>query len=238
MRFFYPNLSTQGPYLGMHIELTDGIYQHWVKVLRARVGDGAILFDGTGGEWNAVLTHIDKKSAQVVLGAFNPINRELGVKVILAQAVSKPERMDYAIAKACEMGVSVIVPIISDYSLPANRAQKQAHWQKIAISACEQCGLNIVPIIKDAVAFTDFVAQDTSCHKIVLDPNGQKNLPSLQVGDSISLLVGAEGGLSERERDLAYQHGYHGLYLGTRILRTETAPIVAMALIDNALIGA
>lgn len=230
MRFF-----VDLPLEGQHsLTLPDNIYHHWCRVLRGKIGDTATLFNGKGGEYLATLTHIDKKNATAELGAFNPINRMPAYQITLAQAISKGERMDYTIQKACELGVFAIQPIVSERSerLRYERDNKKLlHWQQVAISACEQCGLNIVPPILPPIALNDYLV---ACHdplKLIMAVNPladsfdvHQRLPA-----HISILVGAEGGFSDDEIAIACQHGFTPWTLGERILRTETASVVAMA---------
>lgn len=230
MRFFVPNLSKNS-----QINLPDGVYAHWVRVLRACVGDSAVLFDGTGGEYVATLTHIDKKSASAQIGEFNPINRNLSVRVRIAQGVARGDKMEQVITKACELGAWQICPIITTRTQnPKIYKDKQPHWQKIAVSACEQCGLNIIPKVYAPMTLGDFIALDDSTHKIVLaTPKGTRAvLPDFCTdGSSISLVVGAEGGLTSDE--MAKLKDYHRFSLGARVLRTETAAIAMLAIINH-----
>lgn len=230
MRFFvYENLT-----VGQNLTLPNSVYHHWCKVLRAKVGERATLFNGKGGEYLACLIHIDKKGAQVHLEAFDPINRTSALQITLAQAISKGERMDYTIQKTCELGVSAIQPIISERSERPRyeRDQKKLiHWQNIAISACEQCGLNIVPQILPPMTLTDYLSTSSDPLKLVMavHPLSHSFDISQSLPERISLLVGAEGGLSADEIAKACQHGFVPWTIGERILRTETAGVVAMA---------
>lgn len=236
MRFFVKMPLTTGDTL----RLPDGVAHHWGKVLRAKVGETAVLFNGQGGEYTATLTHIDKKGASVTIGQHNPASRTLPYRVCLAQAMSKGERMDYTIQKACEMGVSAIQLIISERSerLRYERDHKKlSHWQSVAISACEQCGLNIIPQILPPITLTEYVRSCTDELKLILSPSddGECYVPS-SLPDGVSLLVGSEGGFSADEVALAHECGFLSWTLGERILRTETAGVVAMA--SLAMIGA
>lgn len=215
------------------ITLPDDVYHHWIKVLRANIGDTATLFNGQGGEYTATLTHIDKKSAHVHIDEFNPINRTLPYRVTLIQAMSKGERMDYTVQKACELGVSAIQFITTERSerLRYERDNKKLiHWQKIAISACEQCGLNIVPAVLAPIALSDALHTCTDELKIVMSlPSHHRYTPTAPLPPTISLLVGSEGGLSDDELDLCHQHGFLSWTIGERILRTETAGVAGLA---------
>lgn len=218
---------------GEQLILPQAVAHHWTRVLRARVGDSAILFNGQGGEYDAHLTHIDKKSATVTIGTHHLIDRTLPYHVTLAQAISKGERMDYTIQKACEMGVSAIQLITSQRSerLRYERDLKKLnHWQGITIAACEQCGLNIIPTILPPMPLPDYLLSCTDILKLMLAPTTDTiYTPTPPLPKRISLLIGAEGGLSDDEMMLAYEHGFHAWQLGERILRTETAGVVAMA---------
>ncbi|MDO5650981.1 MAG: 16S rRNA (uracil(1498)-N(3))-methyltransferase [Moraxella sp.] len=217
---------------GQSLQLSDTVYHHWCKVLRAKIGDTAILFNGTGGEYTATLTDISKQFATVHITDHNLIDRTLPYHITLAQAISKGERMDYTIQKACEMGVSAIQLIISERSdrLRYERDNKKlAHWQGIAIAACEQCGMNIIPQILAPISLVEYVANCTDKLKLVMALGSSNFAPSTPLADTISILVGAEGGLTDDETNLAITHGFAPWTLGERILRTETAGIVAMA---------
>lgn len=245
-RFFYNFSNTLKT--GETLPLTDDIFHHWCKVLRANVGDTALLFDGTDGEYQAILTQIDKKTAFVTIENFNPTNRTLPFYVAVGLVMSRGERMDYAIQKATEMGVYRVHLLTSQHGevrlKPDQIAKKLEHWQGVAISACEQCGLNIVPQILAPIAISDFIKQplDHEHHsqktwqKLVLavpdEKINWKNFNPNTVNFSQSnfcLLIGAEGGLSDDEVNLALQHGFLPWQIGERVLRTETAPVVALA---------
>ncbi|UNU73630.1 16S rRNA (uracil(1498)-N(3))-methyltransferase [Moraxella nasovis] len=215
------------------LTLPDDVYHHWCKVLRAKIGDAATLFNGQGGEYTAVITDIDKRRAVVMLTHFNPNNRTTYQHITLAQAMSKGERMDYTIQKACEMGVFAIQLIITERSerLRYERdLKKLSHWQAVAISACEQCGLNIIPKILPPVELDEFLANCHDTLKLVMALSSDKHVYTpAPLPNSISILIGPEGGLSENEIAKACSHGFLTWTLGERILRTETAGIVTMA---------
>lgn len=238
-RFFYsqPDLLK----VGNQISLTDEIFQHWCKVLRANVGDMAMLFDGFGGEYTAVLQQVDKKTAQVLITDFSPINRALPFDVAIGIVMSRSERMDYAIQKSCELGVKNIHLLTSQHGevrlKPDQVAKKLAHWQAVANSACEQCGLNIVPQIFAPIAIDDFIiaqSQKNVTNLVLSVPTrlNSEQIFSYQKFDPMQkycVLIGAEGGLSDDELKFAYQHHFLSWQLGERVLRTETAPVVALS---------
>ena len=270
-RFFYnqPN-SLQ---VGSTVPLTEEIFHHWCKVLRASMGEQALFFDGQGGEYTVTLTDITKKQALVTINDFNPINRDLPFTVNIALVMSRGERMDYAIQKATELGVSSIQLLTSQHGevrLKADQAAKKlAHWQQVAVSACEQCGLNIVPTLLAPKAFSDWIDElagvptSSDVTKLILavppDDSGVV-LPYDQIeGNDIEhhdiepitpytnplpqitnqfrqcslaqfwLLIGAEGGFSAQEITQAIERGFMPWQIGERVLRTETAPVVALS---------
>ncbi len=219
--------------LGTTITLTDTIYHHWCKVLRAKIGDTATLFDGQGGEYDTTLVSVDKKSAKVMLNNYYPLNRTPAFEATIGLVMSRGERMDYAIQKACEMGVHRIQLLTSERCqahLKYERDFKKIdHWQGVAIAACEQCGLNLIPSITPPLALQTWVATCQDTLKLVLalaDGNPIFNTP---LPKNIALLIGAEGGLAPNELDFAIQHGFMPWTIGERVLRTETAPVVALS---------
>lgn len=219
-----------------HVELTDTVFHHWVKVLRAQVGESATLFNGQGGEYQATLTEINKKTATVIIQQFNPDNRTPAFTTLLGQVMSKGDRMDYAIQKAVELGVSNIQLLTSDrceMRLKYDRDQKKIdHWQGIAIAACEQCGMNTVPTIYAPVSLDNWLASQLPATKLVLAPNKDETDVLVDATKDIALLIGPEGGLSEAEIQLANQAGFKNWCIGSRVLRTETAPIVALSILN------
>lgn len=218
------------------IELTETVFHHWCKVLRAQVGDQATLFNGQGGEYNVELTEVSKKSATVQVSTFNPSNRTPAIRTLLGQVMSKGDRMDYAIQKAVELGVSEIQLLTSErceMRLKYDRDQKKLdHWQGIAIAACEQCGMNIVPKILAPLSLEKWLASELPETKLVLAPNKDETSPLSNAKANIALLIGPEGGLSETEIQTANEVGFVNWCIGERVLRTETAPVVALAILN------
>ncbi|QDK97183.1 16S rRNA (uracil(1498)-N(3))-methyltransferase [Acinetobacter tandoii] len=218
------------------IELTETVFHHWCKVLRAQVGDQATLFNGQGGEYQVELTEVAKKSATVQVLTFNPANRTPAIRTLLGQVMSKGDRMDYAIQKAVELGVSEIQLLTSErceMRLKYDRDQKKLdHWQGIAIAACEQCGMNIVPKILAPLSLEKWLASELPATKLVLAPNKDETDPLTQASQNIALLIGPEGGLSEAEIQAANEVGFMNWCIGERVLRTETAPVVALSILN------
>ena len=220
------------------VELTETVFHHWVKVLRAKLGETATLFNGQGGEYYVTLSEIDKKSAQVFVDGFSANNRTPAKSTLLGQVMSKGDRMDYAIQKAVELGVTAIQLLTSErceMRLKYDRDQKKIdHWQGIAVAACEQCGLNIVPKILAPLSLQDWLKTDLPTTKLVLAPEKEQNNVLENTSTDFALLIGPEGGLSEAEIEQANQVGFKNWCIGDRILRTEAAPIVALTLINFA----
>lgn len=218
------------------VELTETVFHHWVKVLRAQVGEQAILFNGQGGEYQAELIEVAKKSAVVQISDFNPNNRTSAIRTLLGQVMSKGDRMDYAIQKAVELGVSQIQLLTSErceMRLKYDRDQKKLdHWQAIAIAACEQCGMNLVPQILAPLSLNEWIKTELPQSKFVLAPEKEQTDVLKDISPDIALLIGPEGGLNEAEIDQANQYGFKNWCIGDRILRTETAPVVALSILN------
>lgn len=218
------------------VELTETVFHHWVKVLRAQVGETATLFNGQGGEYEVTLSDVAKKSASVQVTAFNPTNRTPTIHTLLGQVMSKGDRMDYAIQKAVELGVSEIQLLTSErceMRLKYDRDQKKLdHWQGIAIAACEQCGMNLVPKILAPLSLEKWLVSELPETKLVLAPNKDETNPLNNAKPNIALLIGPEGGLSEAEIQAANDVGFVNWCIGERVLRTETAPVVALSILN------
>ncbi len=221
---------------GNTIELTESVFHHWVRVLRAKEQEQAIFFNGKGGEYRVTLTDINKKNAFVSVDHFEPADRTPPFKVVLGQVMSKGDRMDYAIQKATELGVTTIQLLTSErceMRLKYDRDQKKIdHWQSVAIAACEQCGMNIVPEILAPIALTEWVSSELPQARLVLAPNKDQNNVLLNSEPDLALLIGPEGGLSEAEIETANQNHFQSWCIGDRVLRTETAPVVALSILN------
>lgn len=211
---------------------------HVARVLRARVGDQLTLFNGEGGEYKAVISHIDKKGVEVEVQSFADREVESPLNIILAQGIARGEKMDFIVQKAVELGVSTIVPLITErcnVRLDNEREEKRLnHWQSVAISACEQSGRNRIPNVMAPLTYKEWLPQAKADRAFVLSPHVEEklSLAPLSKGASVILLIGPEGGLSDQEVSAAIQHGFSGLNLGPRVLRTETAPIAALAVLQ------
>jgi 16S rRNA (uracil1498-N3)-methyltransferase len=223
--------------VGAEVALPAQAGEHLTRVLRLEDGAPLTLFDGAGGEYSAKLgARHGKRVIAHVLG-HDPVDRESPLSITLLQGVARGERMDLVVQKATELGVARIVPVLAERSVvrvdAKQRARKQEHWQAIAISACEQCGRNRVPIVADPVALGDAIGQlPGDSARGLLDADGAASLTAFatqSAGRALALLIGPEGGLADNERQFALANGFAGCRLGPRILRTETAGLAALA---------
>ncbi len=221
---------------GAELPLGENASHHVGRVLRAAVGDELQLFNGEGLECLAVISAISKKQVVVTLGSPVACHTESPLSIALGQCLSKGERMDYAVQKATELGVSTIHPLFSDRTevkLPADRADKRVrHWQQIAVSACEQSYRGVVPDVSSPQPLQQWLTTVEADVKLVLDPRGATPINPNMNPASVALLIGPEGGLSEAEVDAAIAAGFQSVVLGPRVLRTETAPVAAMSLLQ------
>lgn len=218
------------------VELEAEPSHHLSRVLRLGVGDTLTLFDGHGGEYPGRIIAVDKKQVQVQTGEHLPCESESPLAIHLGIAVSRGERMDWIVQKATELGVTALTPLLTEHTgvkLSGDRASKKIqHWQQIAISACEQCGRNRPPTIHALASQQRWLAATVAERKFVLHHRAVPAGVTSSTPASIALLVGPEGGLSEGEIDAAEQAGYAALRLGPRVLRTETAPLAAIAILQ------
>lgn len=218
------------------LELEPGPAHHIAKVLRMQVGRELILFNGRGGEFAAVITELGKRFVTVSLGEFSEPLTESPLKTELAIALSRGERMDWVIQKATELGVTRIQPLFTERTevkLNGDRLEKRMqHWQQIIVSACEQSQRNILPVLLEPVPLQKALEASIASAKYVLHHRTDKQLKDTHRPDSICLLVGPEGGLSDDEIALALQHDFSALSLGPRVMRTETAPVAALAVLQ------
>ncbi len=222
---------------GQEILLPDDVTHHLVRVLRSEAGKRFWLFNGEGGAYEAELIEVGKKTAKAQLLDFVPDDHSSPLATHLGQVMSKGDRMDYAIQKATEMGVTEITPLSSERCELRLRGEERAdkkleHWRRIAISACEQCGRNRLPVIHDPVSVSEWQQQIKADLRLVMAPAANSGLPG-STPASIALLIGPEGGLSEGEISAACSTGFLPWQLGPRVLRTETAPVAALAILQS-----
>ncbi|MGH8529096.1 MAG: 16S rRNA (uracil(1498)-N(3))-methyltransferase [Nevskiales bacterium] len=220
---------------GSELVLKDETAHHLLNVLRVELGAALTVFNGEGGEYAANVTQLGKRDLAVRIGRHQATQRESPLKVTLAQALSRGERMDYAIQKAVELGVASIQPLITQHSLrlEQDRALKKiTHWQAVAQSAAEQCGRDRVPSVQPVCALSAWAPGVDAERKLMLDPQGAA-LKSLAPARSVTLLVGPEGGLGPDDLQLCEASGFQRVALGPRILRTETAGAGALAALQT-----
>lgn len=223
--------------VGGDVVLPENAARHVALVLRLREGTPLTLFDGAGIEASAVLSEVGRKRVVAQIEAVREGRGESPLSVHLGQAISKGDRMDYAIQKAVELGVAAMTPLYvehGDVRLKGDReAKKLAHWQGVAASACEQCGRAVVPPVHPPQTLTAWLAARDETLRLVLHPATDDNWCQRDTIDTAALLIGPEGGLSDTEIEAARSAGFQPLTLGPRILRTETAPVVALTLLQH-----
>ncbi len=218
------------------IELAEAPSHHLTKVLRMQAGRELILFNGLGGEYSATIETVTKKSVCVQISDFNSDNRQSSLSLELAIGVSRGERMDWVLQKATELGVTKITPLITERTevkLSGERADKKInHWQQTIVSACEQCQRNILPELSEPIFLEDWISHCTAEAKFVLHHRDNQGLPKEKKFSSVALLIGPEGGLNDDEIANAIAQHFTPLTLGPRVLRTETAPVAAISIVQ------
>ncbi len=233
-RLFIPQPIADGEELCLDAEQA-----HYLsRVLRLKAGSEVLLFDGSGYEYPSLITEVDKK--RVLLRPGTPIlrNVESPLQIRLVQSISRGERMDFVIQKATELGVHRISPVLTEFSvvkLQADRASRRlAHWNKIAQSACEQCGRSRIPVIDEPSVLHDFLRANIPAEcRLMLKPSAGTSLHQVDTAEStIDLLIGPEGGISDTETEMLLDAGFNAVSLGPRVLRTETAALAAVAILQ------
>ncbi len=224
--------------VGTDINLDEGAARHLTSVLRMTAGQAITLFNGQGGEYSAQLTQAKKGRASASISAFIDTDRESPLSLHLAIGISRGERMDWIVQKATELGISAITPLFTsrcEVKLSGERLEKRLkHWQQVAISACEQSQRNTIPVINPAINLDQWLQSCESNLKLVLHHRTQQRLAEMtNSNNQIALLVGPEGGLSDTEIEQALEASYQALAIGPRVLRTETAPLAAISIIQS-----
>lgn len=226
---------------GLALALPPGAARH-VQVLRMQPGEALTLFDGRGGEYAAVVERMGRSEVAVNVGAHAPVEREAPQAVHLALGMPANDRMDWLVEKATELGVASIQPLMTAHGVlrvAGERAEKKrAHWEAIAIAACEQCGRNRVPQIHPVRAYADWLGDapaEDDVQRIVLSlAPGTQPLVELPASGAWQVLSGPEGGLSADEEARALAQGFRPARLGPRVLRAETAALAALTLLGGA----
>ncbi len=230
---------------GQTIKLDAQAMVHLTKVLRLQVGDALILFNGEendkgeSGEFAARVNAVERRSVLIEVGEFMARSSESPLELVLLQGISRGERMDFTVQKAVELGVSRIVPVLSErtvVNLKSDRQEKRRrHWQGVVHSACEQCGRNRVPMVEAVKSFAVAIADvaETDSLKLVLHHRAETDRAALPAPrGTVSLLIGPEGGLSAQEIAAAEAAGFVPWQLGSRVLRTETAALAAISVLQ------
>ena len=224
---------------GGELEIAGEQARYLGRVLRARVGDRIAVFNGDDGEWSADILAISKGTVRLAIGAAIDNDAESPLKVHLVQGISRGERMDFVLQKATELGAKRITPVLTEYGvvkLDAKRAEKRReHWQRITESACEQCGRVRPPLVDAPVTLNRWfgTAHDDST-QLILQPGASSRLADVDApATKICLLIGPEGGFSEKEYGDAQAAGFDAVSLGPRVLRTETAAVAALTVVQS-----
>jgi 16S rRNA (uracil1498-N3)-methyltransferase len=220
------------------VRLTGSAAAHVSRVLRLRTGDGLTLFNGSGGEFAATIEAIAKDAVTVAVGEARPAERESPLTLTLAQGISRGERMDLVVQKATELGVTTLAPLLTERSVvrldAVQAARKAGHWRAIALAACEQSGRNRPPRLLPPATLGEFLQAGGPATKLLLCPAAVLRIADVpRPGGEVQVLIGPEGGLTEEEQARAQAAGFIGVRLGPRVLRTETAAIAALALLQR-----
>lgn len=221
---------------GREVRLPDQAGEHVARVLRLERGAPLILFNGDGREFESSLASLAKHAVTAEIGHGREVVRESSLPLTLAQAIARGEKMDWILQKATELGVARIVPIVTERTevkLDAERAERRmAHWRSVIAGACEQSARNRLPQLDAPLTLDRWLATlgDSSALRLALLPEGDATLRQFpQMDNGAILAVGPEGGFTANDVALLTQAGFHGLRLGPRILRTETAGLAALA---------
>lgn len=221
--------------------LPEDAAHHAVHVLRLRLGDEVILFNGRGGEYAGRIAALERLRVQVDVLAHRAVERESPLAVTLVQGVSAGEKMDFTVQKATELGVAAVQPVVAARSsgrIAGERAAlKRAHWRRVAIAACEQCGRNRVPEVLPVLPLAQFCAGSAAeGTRLLLSPLAALGLRAAKLDGAVTLAAGPEAGFTAAEEALLAAAGFVPVRLGPRVLRTETAALAALAAL-NALAG-
>ncbi len=232
-RIYYPGSLAAGDSL----ELGKDTLHYLRNVLRLQKGQELLLFNERDGEFSAEIAAVSKSSLEVSLRSRQREAQIPGFNLSLGLALSKGDRMDYGIQKSAELGVNNITPLRCEHSeakLKPDRLQnRMAHWRRIGVSAAEQSDRFDVPVINEPLPFTEWIERPGDHARLLFDPLGEESLPDALERDAIAVTIGPEGGFSPAELDAAKQNGFRVCRLGPRVLRTETAPVVALAILQH-----
>lgn len=223
---------------GAEIRLDEKAARHVSRVLRLGQDDAINVFDGRGVEHRARISASRAGDVRVAVGAAVDVVPESPLTIHLIQGISRGERMDLVMQKTTELGVASVQPVFTRRSvvrLSGDRARRRAaHWRGVAVAACEQCGRATLPEVGPPMPLDEALRSvDPDMYRLVLDAGAQQALPSVSLtGNAAALLIGPEGGLTPEERQAAEEAGFVPVSLGPRIMRTETAAVIAVALVQ------
>jgi 16S rRNA (uracil1498-N3)-methyltransferase len=225
---------------GTSVLLPEDSAHHAVHVLRVHDGDEITLFNGRGGEYAGRIASIQRLKVLVDVLAHRAVEREAPLRMVLVQGVSAGERMDFTVRKAVELGAAEIQPVLAAASVARPKgeraAARHAHWQKIAIAACEQCGRNTIPVVHPLVGAADYRPAGAGT-RILLSPAAELRFSqAAKAGSDFTVAAGPEAGFSTQEEAAFLDAGFVPARLGARVLRTETAGLAALAAL-SALLG-
>lgn len=225
---------------GTRLVLPESTANHLARVLRLREGDDCVLFNGDGQDYAARLAAVGKREVSADVLSASTVDNESPLRILLLQGIARGEKMDLILQKATELGVSGVLPVIAERTevkLDAERtAKRMSHWRSVMVSACEQSGRARVPELEQPAALAQAATNlPQHCIKLTLDPGGAFSLATLTApGDQpIAVAIGPEGGWSPRDREILSAAGFHGLRMGPRILRTETAGLAAISALQS-----
>jgi 16S rRNA (uracil1498-N3)-methyltransferase len=222
--------------LNVQIELDDDSGHYVRTVLRLKQDDMIVLFNDTGGEYTCELSEVSRKSVRIAVKSWSDRSVESPLHVTLGLGISRGDRMDLSVQKAVELGANKITPIMTERCVVQLKGEKKLqrlqHWQKIVQHATEQSGRTVLPELAEIAALQNWVSQQHGL-KLFLDPYAETSVMQLQPGNmQVTMLTGPEGGFTDQERSIAKAAGFIPVRLGSRILRTETAAIAALAAVQ------
>ena len=222
---------------GQTVSLDAIASRHLREALRVREGDDVVIFNGEGGEYSGKVIAVGRAAVSVQLSAYHAVDRESPLRIRLAQGISRGERMDYTIQKAVELGVATLAPLSTERSavrLDEARARKREdHWRGIIRHAAEQSGRTRLPVLEPVGTLTQLLDASLEQGRLLLDPTAEAALGGVPLPTDLCLAIGPEGGFSPSERMQLEAAGFRRLRLGPRILRTETAALVALSILQD-----
>lgn len=224
---------------GARIALPEHAGAHLVRVLRLREGEACVLFNGDGHDYDARLLAANKRGVEAEVRAARAIDNESPQRIVLLQGIARGEKMDLILQKATELGVSRIAPVVTERTevrLDAERGAKRLeHWRRVVASACEQCGRARLPVVEAPVELAVFAeaAAQADGRRYALDPDAVDGFGDVDASRPVTVAIGPEGGFGDRDLAVLRAAGFVGVRLGPRVLRTETAGLAALAVLQS-----